>query len=577
MLNMFIYISSIFRDSYQKILLIIQKKQEQGSNISLLVTFLILVATSIRLVLLMNNWPVTNSDEANMGIIALHIAYHGEWPTMFYGQGYMGPIEAYIAAPIFRLLGSSLLNLRVGLLLFYISFLFAIYYYSSIIYSKIFAAFICLLLCLGSKEVIIRQLKAVGEYPEFPLLAMIICILIVKIVWYDDETNNKILGIKRKTLYFLLGLIVGISIWVDFLILPFVFTGLVILLIFSKKDLLSSPGLFMLAGLLIGLSPFIIYNVTVPFDQSTLANMAGFINASDGKSYSIIQRIAGAFFISIPSATGYVHMCSSNEFPTLGIANVQCTFLQGGWSLGYLVLWTLALWKAIKSIAIERKNLSKTTKEYRQKQIIEYSRLMLLISGGMTIILYSLSTSAASVPDPTARYLIGLLLSIPAVLWQLWPQKNGSSRVNFRGLSRILSFTNVCILLLIFCVFLSGIFETFADVAAAQQYYLQQTNLVQRLQTLGATHIYSEYWTCNRLIFQSDEKIICGVLNEDLSAGLNRYPPYQIAMQKVPNPAYVFPFQSQYDINFIKEQEKNNSLQKYRYIKYAGYSIYIPD
>jgi hypothetical protein len=269
-------------------------------------------------------------------------------------------------------------------------------------------------------------------------------------------------------------------------------------------------------------------------------------------------------------------MCSANAFPTLGRANGSCVVLQGGWSLGYLLLWTLALWKAIKNGVVARKIQSTATKEDRQKQIIEYARLMILISGGMTIILYALSTSAAAVPEATARYLVCLLLTIPTVLWQLWPQKERSLRIKGKGVASKLAFINVGILLLIMCVFLSGIVETFADVAAAQQFYQRQSALVQRLQTLGATRIYSEYWTCNRLIFQSNEKIICSVLNEDLSTGLNRYPPYQSMVQKAANPAYVFPAGSQYDVNFIKAQGKRNVAGKYRHIKYAGYSIYMP-
>lgn len=544
---------------------------------SWLLVLMVLAATSMRFILLINNWPTTNSDEANMGIAALRIAYHGEWPAMFYGQGYMGPIEAYLAAPIFRLLGSSLLNLRLGLLLFYVAFVLAMYYFTSFLYTKKFALFISLLLCLGSKEVIVRQLKAVGEYPELPLLAIIICILVLKIVWPYDKAKQEKGDRWRTILYFLLGLAIAIAIWVDFLILPFVVTGLILLFLLAKKELLSASGLWLLLGFLIGIAPIIIYNVTVPFDQSTFASVAGVINATHGKSYSILQKVAGAFFIGIPNTTDYAHQCSPTAFPGLGGDNGKCIILQGGWSLGYLVLWTLALWKAIRSLRVERKDPLNEQKENRQKQISAYIRLMVLVSVGMTIVSYALSTSAAAVPGPTARYLVCVMLSLPVVLWQLWPQKNDRFYIHTRRLSPMLSFTNICILLLVLGVFVSGIFETFADLAEAQQFAQQQTSLVQRLQALGATRVYTEYWTCNRLIFESKEQIICGVLNDDLTPGLNRYPPYQIEMQKAPRPVYVFPFQSQFDLNFSREQAKSHVSQKYHYIKYAGYSIYIPD
>lgn len=554
----------------------IQKRQKKHITI-LLVIFLVLTATLIRLILLINNWPVTNSDEAIMGIMALHISYHGEWPAMYYGQGYMGPIEAYIAAPIFHLLGPSLFSLRIGLLLFFSSFLVAMYNYTRFLYTKKFALFIYLLLCLGSKEIIARQLKAIGGYPELPLFAIAICILVTKIIWNYDKTNKDKFNMDQYLLYFMLGLIVGISIWVDLLIFPFVITGLFLLIIFVKKDLLSLLGLFLIFGFIIGIFPLIFHNTTAPFSQSTIANMAGFVNTSDGKNYSILQKMAGAFFIGIPSATGYLQTCPASVIPTLGKVNGECALLQGSWSLGYLVLWTLAIWNAITNIARERKKSLTVTRESRQKQIIEYSRLMLLVSGGITVIVYALSTLAASAPEPTARYLICLLLSIPAVSWQLWPRKNRDLEGNLKKAPVIIFFTNLCILIIILCVFLYGIFDAFADVPSAQQFSLQQTKLVQRLETLKATRIYSEYWTCNRLIFQSNEKIICSVLDSDLTTGLNRYPSYQITVQKAANPAYVFPLNSQYEVSFIKKQTQSNSLQKYQYIKYEGYSIYIPD
>lgn len=48
-----------------------------------------------------------------MGIMARHIAYHGEHPIYFYGQHYMGALEAYFAAVLVLLsTGSSGILLR---------------------------------------------------------------------------------------------------------------------------------------------------------------------------------------------------------------------------------------------------------------------------------------------------------------------------------------------------------------------------------------------------------------------------------------------------------------------------------
>src|SRR2546421_13088625 len=124
------------------------------------------LATIARFVLISYNWPVTNSDEGNMGLLAMHVAYRGELPIFFYGLPYMGPLEGYIAAPLFRLFGTLLFTLRLGLLPLFTLFLICMYYLTRLLYSKGLALFIVVLFSLGSTDVIMRQLKAVGEYPE---------------------------------------------------------------------------------------------------------------------------------------------------------------------------------------------------------------------------------------------------------------------------------------------------------------------------------------------------------------------------------------------------------------------------
>src|SRR6266851_3045375 len=106
---------------------------------------LVAIATLARFFLIYFNWPVTNSDEANMGLVAFHIAYQGDHPTFFYGLPYMGPLEGYIAAPLFRLLGPSLFALRLGLLLLFILFLICMYYLTRLLYTRGLALFIVVL------------------------------------------------------------------------------------------------------------------------------------------------------------------------------------------------------------------------------------------------------------------------------------------------------------------------------------------------------------------------------------------------------------------------------------------------
>ncbi len=52
----------------------------------------------------------------------------------------------------------------------------------------------------------------------------------------------------------------------------------------------------------------------------------------------------------------------------------------------------------------------------------------------------------------------------------------------------------------------------------------------------GATRVYSGYNTCSLLIFQSDERVICGVLDNQLQPGVNRYTSYLAQVDAAPYP-----------------------------------------
>ncbi|HJT59439.1 MAG TPA: hypothetical protein VJ761_23220, partial [Ktedonobacteraceae bacterium] len=88
---------------------------------------IIILGVLIRIVLLSQGWPHTTMDEGTMGQMAVHIAKDGQRPIFFYGQAYMGSLEAYLAAPLFQLFGASLFTLRLGLVLLFTIFLTAMY------------------------------------------------------------------------------------------------------------------------------------------------------------------------------------------------------------------------------------------------------------------------------------------------------------------------------------------------------------------------------------------------------------------------------------------------------------------
>lgn len=69
------------------------------------------VSVAFRAALLWAEAVPFNSDEAVVALMARHIL-QGERPVFFYGQAYMGSLDAWLVAGAFRLFGESVLAVR---------------------------------------------------------------------------------------------------------------------------------------------------------------------------------------------------------------------------------------------------------------------------------------------------------------------------------------------------------------------------------------------------------------------------------------------------------------------------------
>ncbi len=544
---------------------------------------IVAAATFARFLLIYFNWPATNSDEGNMGILALHVAFQGEHPTFFYGFPYMAPLEGYIAAPLFRLFGASLFTLRLGLLPLFAAFLICMYYLTRLLYTEKFALAIVILLSLGSGDIIYLQIKAVGEYPETELFSALIPLLAA---WLALTSYSSIRGEvlpskqRRIMIYGFLGLIVGLAIWVDFLILPIVAMAGLLLLLFCYRELLSWAGLSLLLGVIIGALPLILYNLATPWDQNSLSTLLWQHQSGENEivaqHLTWLHHIVGTMMIALPSVSGANPDCPLTAFPLYSSPNAStlpCIVFHGIWGAGYLILLIIATCCAVRAIWQSRHHffIQKDALEERQVLIYQCSRLMLLGSVVLTLASYATSPSSAVPPIVTYRYLLCALIAAPAILWPLW---NGlrSQKLPLNRKINISLLLKGGLLLLIIAIFFSGTVRTFTEIPVAQAAYQQEDALVQDLLKIGATRIYSEYWTCNRLTFRSREQIICSVLDDQLNPGFDRYMPYRFIVRAAPKPTYVFPLGSK-QADLLKSQMRATN-RYYRVYSFEGYMVY---
>ena len=202
--------------------------------------------------------------------------------------------------------------------------------------------------------------------------------------------------------------------------------------------------------------------------------------------------------------------------------------------------------------------------------ILHLARLMLLASAGLTMFFYAVSPNAAAYPQKNDRYLIGLLIVIPAVISPLW----GSNLTTVIA-TRVIAAAKGMLLILIMLVLLGGTQHVFQELSLAQIEVRQQEALIHDLLRIDATRIYSDYWTCDRITFQSNEQIICAAIDAQGQFVDNRYMPYIASVQADPHAAYVLPADSLQAADFAgKAAFKDGS--KYQHFTFDGYEIYLP-
>jgi hypothetical protein len=82
-----------------------------------------MAASALALIVLLRSavlvfWPQSSfdSDQAVMGLMAKHLSELRAFPVFFYGQNYILGVQAWLAAPVFAVLGPSITALRLPLL-----------------------------------------------------------------------------------------------------------------------------------------------------------------------------------------------------------------------------------------------------------------------------------------------------------------------------------------------------------------------------------------------------------------------------------------------------------------------------
>ncbi|QLQ37149.1 DUF423 domain-containing protein [Micromonospora robiginosa] len=470
-----------------------------------------------RLALLLADAPPSNSDEATMGLAALHIARGDDFPVWFYGQAYMGTLEAYLAAPLVALSGPSVLVLRLPTLLLYALFLLLSWRLTRRLGGdRWYALLVVAVLALGSDRVVKNQLIAGGGYPELNPAGAALALLTVALCGSGPGAR-----LPRWAAW---GLVAGVLLWVDPLILPYVLTLGALLVAWRRRELAGRAGAVLGGALLLGVAPMVLDTLRHGRDPLSAVLAAG----GSGTGAGWVERWHGGLVVGPPLAMGF---CSPG----------RCAPWQLWWApvlLVLLVLAALTAWRALRR---------PVPPSSAGRRVSAGVRLALLGGAAAVLAAYASSSAAGRTPLESGRYLSCLAVAVPALLWPLWRAARPLlARLGGRGVpgpsrSVVAGVGAVAVLAGMLGTQASATVEVIRAAPAAHAEADRHRMLVDTLGDLGVWHARGGYWTCNRIAFASAEETVCAVVDDDLRPGFDRLPAYRRAVAADPDAAWVAP------------------------------------
>lgn len=230
------------------------------------------------------------ADEGIVGLMGKHILEQGASPVFFYGQAYLGALEAYCAAAMFSLVGVGFMALRAVPFLFSIALGLVVYSFSYRFYSAEIARWATALVAVAPMYFLQWNLKARGGFVEHVVLLFVVMLLFWPFYLYRRRDGGTA---------FALGLVSGVALWVNQLFGAYL-AVMAALLWLDRED--RRGWVPAMGGLVLGASLLIGYNVIHPLATvRSLARKALVMNRVDveDRDEAWIQHGAEERFVAL--------------------------------------------------------------------------------------------------------------------------------------------------------------------------------------------------------------------------------------------------------------------------------------
>jgi len=448
-----------------------------------------------------------NADEAVVALMARHIL-KGERPLFFYGQAYMGSLDAYLVAAGFWAFGEHVLVLRLVQALLYCGTIGALY----LALREVFriprlgwAA--ALLLALPTVNLTLYTTVSLGGYGEALLIGSLA-------LWLGLRMDRRGPSCSR---WVLLGFLSGLGVWVFPLSLVFALPSLFLALASTlrRTSLLKTAfnACIFLASALIGAIPWLVgwHQLGASAFRELLGSALAGVSAGP-----LLGQVAGRI-LNLVLFT-----------PTVVFG------LRPPWSTQLLAPPLLPLVTAVDlGVLVFGLTQLRRRDEYRAAR-------WTLFAVGVVLIAAFLATPFGS--DPSGRYFLplGLLLALTSAQFALWLN---AQRAHWGEIAVLLIVVfNVTSTLQAALTNPPGITTQFDREAQVDMRELPA--LQQFLEQQGETRGYTNYWVAYPLAFLSQERLVFTArlpyhLDLRYSVRDDRYAPYDTSVRSSPTVAYI--------------------------------------
>lgn len=434
---------------------------------------LLVLAIAYRVALALRGWPALDSDEAITGLVARHILLFGDRPVFFWGEHYMGALQAYLAVPLFAVFGSSVLALHLSLLVLVSGFLATMYLLGRAAYGEMVGLLVLAWLTFGPSIATLRELTASGGYQDILFFGALVLLGVwTRLRRPEQAVESRRALATRLTTYAAIGFCAGVGLWSDLLILPLLLAAAATLLVARWRELWRCGAVALILAFLFSGFPYLHFNFDNPGssyrEAVTISNQSTSAPAPPSLDRWRAQ-VGETLSVAVPVLLGSPHVCvnsgaiwhnyptSQAHYQTQGggfcdAANTAFSLTVGAIYLlvalqllaivrGWLVLAVARFsagaadgWRAartpgsrlafsrarLRAVARQTTLVPEVTPAEAEASARLWLRGMLLGVAALTLLAYVSSVNAALNEFTSVRYLVPLYLTAPLLFGELW-------------------------------------------------------------------------------------------------------------------------------------------------------------